>query len=112
MRGYWRGKFLFYDFEMYRQILAGDMRAVYTGTFAEQSIEMELKETVIRIKKAEVGGQGPLLAAGFKDSEGSIAEDEQRRIEVGYGYEVAHSDEPDEDGWTKEILISGKVRTS
>jgi hypothetical protein len=109
MTGYWRGKFLFYDFEMYRQILAGDMRAVYTGNFAEQTVEMELKETLVRIKKEDVGGQGLLLSAGFRDPEGMDPEEEQRRIEAGYGSEIARSNEPDEVGWTKEILISGKV---
>jgi hypothetical protein len=109
LNGYWRGTFLFYDFEMYRQIIAGDLRAVYTGQFSAQSIEMQLKETVIKIRKDQVGGEGPLLHAGFNDVAEEQGEQEQNRIQAGYGYEVAHGDEPDDDGWTKEILISGRV---
>lgn len=110
LQGFWRGKFLFYDFEMYRQILAGDMRGLYTGTFAEQVAEMELHETVIRVKREEVGGGGPLLAAGFRDVEYAEGEREQERIKTGYGYQVVEDvDEGDEPGWTKEMLISGRV---
>lgn len=110
LRGFWRGKFLFYDFELYRQILAGDMRGLYTGTFAEQVAEMELEETVVRVRKEDVGGQGPLLAAGFKDAESDQGDAEQARVRAGYGNEVVSPDEPDEPGWTKEILVSGRVR--
>ena len=111
VQGFWRAKFLFYDFDMYRQILAGNLRAVYTGTFAEQAAELELKETVIKIRADQVGGDGPLLTAGFIDEEGENAsEREQERIEAGYGHEVVtNMDEPDEPGWIKEILITGCV---
>lgn len=110
IQGFWRGKFLIYDFELYRQILAGDMRGLYTGQFAEQVAEMELHETVIRIKKEEVGGAGPLLAAGYRDMEFDQGEVELERIRCGYGYQVVGDvDEVDEPGWTKEILISGRV---
>ncbi|KAL7419728.1 hypothetical protein Q5752_005644 [Cryptotrichosporon argae] len=109
IEGFWRGKFLFYDFDSYRRILAGNMRGVYTGTFAEQVAEMEFRETVIRVRTTEVGGHGPLLCAGFSDDED---DDEQARIEAGYGHEVVSGDEPDDEGWTKEILITGRCRTS
>ncbi|KAK6907237.1 hypothetical protein I203_101227 [Kwoniella mangroviensis CBS 8507] len=111
IKGFWRGKFLFYDFDLYRQILAGNMRGVYTGTFAEQAAEMELFETIIKLPKAQLGGKGPLLAAGFKDEfdeDGS----EQSLIKEGYGYELSNETEVLEEGWTKEILISGRARTS
>lgn len=109
LNGYWRGTFLFYDFEMYRQIIAGDLRAAYTGQFSAQNVEMQLRETVIKIPKDQVGGEGPLLDAGFKEVGEEQGEQEQQRIEAGYGYEVAHSDDMDQPGWTKEILISGRV---
>jgi hypothetical protein len=110
LRGFWRGKFLFYDFELYRQILAGDMRGLYTGTFVEQVAEMELEETVVRVRKEAVGGEGPLLAAGFRDVEPAEGDREQANIKAGYGNQVVRADEPDQPGWTKEILISGRVR--
>ena len=114
IEGFWRCKFLFYDFDMYRQILAGNIRGVYTGTFAEQATEMQLKETVIKVKKEDVGGKGPLLCAGFDiDGEGHDPEEEREKIQQGYGHELClDEDEPDEPGWTKEILISGIARSS
>lgn len=113
LQGFWRGKLLFYDFELYRQILAGDMRALYTGQFAQQVAEMELNETVIQVPKEEVGGGGPLLAAGFRDVEFDQGEVEQERIRAGYGYRVVGDvEEGDEPGWTKEILVSGRVSFS
>jgi hypothetical protein len=112
IEGFWRGKFLFYDFDMYRQILGGNMRAIYTGTFAEQAAEMELEETVIKIRIEELGGDGPLLSAGFRDDEVDGAA-QQDKILQGYGHELCLDDnEPDEEGWTKEILISGRVSFS
>ena len=108
LEGFWRGKFLFYDFDHYRQVLAGNMRAVYTGSFAEQVAEMEFKETLIKIRNDEVGGDGPLLWAGFAEGE-EDGPDGETSIERGYGHEVVSDDEPDEEGWTKEILFSGRV---
>lgn len=110
IQGFWRGKFLFYDFEFYREILSGNLRGVYTGMFAEQAVEAELRETLVKVKKEDVGGDGPLLTAGFKDM-GSL-EEETKFLEQGYGHEIVHEDDEDEEGWTKEILISGRGRTA
>lgn len=120
LKGVWRGKFLFYDFEQYRRVLSGDMRVVYTGPFAAQEVEMQLQETVIRVRKGEEGGEGPMLTAGYpgyddEDGEGdeeASENDEQRRIRQGYGHEVVvDPEEADEEGWTKEILVSGRAKT-
>ncbi|WWC87780.1 uncharacterized protein L201_002672 [Kwoniella dendrophila CBS 6074] len=111
IKGFWRGKFLFYDFDLYRQILAGNMRGVYTGTFAEQAAEFELNETIIKLPKDKVGGDGPLLSAGFKDEYDENGE-EQDKIKNGYGFQLSNENEIVQEGWTKEILISGRVRTS
>jgi hypothetical protein len=112
LEGYWRGKFLFYDFDMYRQILAGHIRGVYTGTFAEQAIEMDIKETVVRVRMEDLGGKGSMLCAGFDDKEDGEAE--IKWVQEGYGNEVIRDLEQaaDEEGWTKEILLSGRARTS
>lgn len=98
IQGFWRGKFLFYDFEFYREILSGNLRGVYTGMFAEQAVEAELRETLVKVKKEDVGGDGPLLTAGFKDM-GSL-EEETKFLEQGYGHEIVHEDDEDEEGWT------------
>nr|ODN87764.1 hypothetical protein L204_06431 [Cryptococcus depauperatus CBS 7855] len=109
IQGFWRGKFLFYDFTLYRQILGGNMRGVYTGMFAEQEVEMELKETLVKVKKDQVGGDGQLLHAGFEDMEDM---DEAVKFTAqGYGHRLAQDNEEDEEGWTKEILITGTGRT-
>lgn len=107
IEGFWRGTFLFYDFEFYRHILSGNLRGVYTGMFAEQAVEAELRETLVKMKREDVGGDGPLLTAGFKDMESF--EEEIRFLEQGNGYEIVNDDDEDEEGWTKEILISGRV---
>lgn len=120
VQGFWRGTFMYINFELYRQIVAGDMRALYTGDFAQQAAEMELHETVIRVKIEDVGGKGPMLSAGFDDDDDKATSDvEQARLRSGYGHDVVDTTgrqpeelDPDEPGWTKEILLSGRMRTS
>ena len=73
-------------------------------TFADRASEAELKETVIKVKVDQVGGKGPMLCAGFDDTYAD-EEEEQTRIQAGYGWELCADDhEVDQPGWTKEIL--------
>jgi hypothetical protein len=112
LQGFWRGNLLFFDFDAYRQMLAGNMGAMYTGTFAQHAVELEIKETVIRVRNEDVGGKGSLLNAGFADEE---TEEEQGHILSGYGYEVLTGDAVyarEALGWTKEILLSGVMRSA
>ncbi|BEI82092.1 hypothetical protein CcaverHIS002_0212520 [Cutaneotrichosporon cavernicola] len=112
LEGFWRGRLLFFDFDAYRQMLAGNMPAVYTGTFATHAAEAEIRETVIQVREEDVGGKGSLLNAGFADEE---REEEQERIRTGYGHKVLTGDDlkkADPPGYTKEILLSGRVRSS
>jgi hypothetical protein len=112
LQGFWRGKLLFFDFDSYRQMLPSNMRSLYTGTFAQHAVELELKETVIRVHCDDVGGEGSLMNAGFAEEE---TEEEQTRILNGYGYEVLTGDAVfarELPGWTKEILISGSCRSA
>lgn len=109
MQGFWRGRLLFFDFDAYRQMIGGNMPAVYTGTFATHAVELEIHETVIRVREEDVGGTGAMMNAGFADEE---TEQEQAYIRSGYGHEVLTGDElikPDPAGYTKEILLSGGV---
>ena len=54
-----------------------------------------------------------MLYAGFDAEEAEGPEAEQAKIRAGYGHEVWDGeDESDEEGWTKEILLSGRSRTS
>lgn len=111
IQGFWRGNLLFFDFDAYRQMLSGNMRALYTGTFVKHAVELDIKETVIRVRHEDVGGKGSILNCGFADEE---TEEEQAQILAGYGHEVLTGDavyahEP--PGWTKEILLSGMCRS-
>ncbi|ODO09228.1 hypothetical protein I350_02828 [Cryptococcus amylolentus CBS 6273] len=108
VQGYWRGKFLFYDYELYREMTEGNMRRVYTGMFADQAVEMELKEIVVKVREEDVGGDGPMIGAGFKDLDD--VDEEVKAVEEGYGHEIVGDDEPVPEGWTKEILIAGRGR--
>lgn len=116
VQGYWRGRIFVIDFEKYREILGGDIRLLYTMPFAQHAAEMQLKETIIRVRKEDVGGKGSSLDAGFDPVVLGVntEEEEQERVEAGYGHEVVPvtagiADEDDEEGWTKEILVSGIV---
>ncbi|ORX36504.1 hypothetical protein BD324DRAFT_580977 [Kockovaella imperatae] len=113
LQGFWRCQFLTLDFDIYRQILAQDMRVLYTGEYSEQVAETELRETVIVVREEDVGGSGSVLHAGFRQlrPEDDI-EDELRAIEAGYGHRVCVDvNAPDQPGWTKEILVTGRVNT-
>lgn len=112
LTGFWRGNLLFYDFDAYRQMLSGNMRSLYTGTFAQHAVELDLHETVIRIRAEDVGGKGSLLNCGFADEE---TEEEQALIKDGYGHQVLTGDAiyaREAPGWTKEILLSGGCRSA
>ncbi|ODO06361.1 hypothetical protein L198_01593 [Cryptococcus wingfieldii CBS 7118] len=110
VQGYWRGKFLFYDYELYREMTEGNMRRVYTGMFADQAVEMELKEIVVKVREEDVGGDGPMFGAGFKDLDN--VDEEVKAVEEGYGHEIVGDDEPVPEGWTKEILLAGRGRNA
>lgn len=112
LEGFWRGRLLFFDFDAYRQMLAGNMPAVYTGTFATHAVELDIRETVTQVREDDVGGTGSLMNAGFADEE---TEEEQERIRNGYGNKVLTGEElkkASPPGYTKEILLSGGVSLS
>ncbi|SJX60285.1 uncharacterized protein SRS1_11599 [Sporisorium reilianum f. sp. reilianum] len=68
--GIWEGRFSFFDFDSYREMLAGRMRSLYEGPFGEQPQIWKIKEKIVRLGPGEVeGGRGSLLAAGYVASE-------------------------------------------
>lgn len=70
--GSWEGRFCFFDFDAYRQMLQGDMRALYDGSFGEQPQMWKLKERMVRLHPPEqVGGTGNALSAGCEETNGS-----------------------------------------
>ncbi|KAK4685588.1 hypothetical protein P7C73_g4567, partial [Tremellales sp. Uapishka_1] len=58
--GYWEGNFSFFDYDAFREMLAGHMSALYEGPFGEQAQVWKLKETYVRKKKPKAATT-PLL---------------------------------------------------
>ncbi|KAI5476237.1 hypothetical protein MNV49_007937 [Pseudohyphozyma bogoriensis] len=63
--GSWEGRFSFFDFDSYRDMLGGRMRSLYEGPFGDQPQVWRIEEKVVRIPRGRQGGSGPLLNAGF-----------------------------------------------
>ncbi|GAA5866018.1 hypothetical protein JCM8547_002916 [Rhodosporidiobolus lusitaniae] len=67
LAGSWEGRFSFFDFDSYRDMLGGRMRSLYEGPFGDQPQVWKIEERVVRLAKGEkVGGSGPALNAGFE----------------------------------------------
>ncbi|GAA6061770.1 hypothetical protein JCM10212_001376, partial [Sporobolomyces blumeae] len=68
LAGNWEGRFSFFDFDSYRDMLGGRMRSLYEGPFGDQPQVWKLEETVVKIDRANgdrPGGTGPALNAGY-----------------------------------------------
>ncbi len=72
--GCWEGNFSFFDFDAFREMLAGQSRALYVGPFGEQAQVWRLEETFVRPKSNSRKGKtrsrglplhGPMTNAGF-----------------------------------------------
>lgn len=119
--GIWEGRFSFFDFDSYREMLAGRMRSLYEGPFGEQPQIWKIKEKIVKLGPGEVeGGKGSILAAGYTMSDsqqdppaGAAALDskgKRRALPQDWGRYPAF---PDEDGRERyEILLSGTVSSS
>lgn len=67
LSGSWEGRFSFFDFDSYRDMLGGRMRSLYEGPFGDQPQVWKIEEKVVRLKKGEnQGGRGPTLNAGYE----------------------------------------------
>jgi hypothetical protein len=68
--GSWEGRFTFFDFDSYRDMLGGKVRSLYEGPFGEQPQVWKLREHVVKINYADrVGGKGSLMNAGYYDND-------------------------------------------
>ncbi|SPO19894.1 uncharacterized protein UTRI_00290_B [Ustilago trichophora] len=68
--GIWEGRFSFFDFDSYREMLAGRMRSLYEGPFGEQPQIWKIKEKLVKLGPGEAeGGKGSILAAGYTSSD-------------------------------------------
>lgn len=111
--GIWEGRFSFFDFDSYREMLAGRMRSLYDGPFGEQPQIWKIKERIVRLAPGEVeGGKGSILAAGYTSDP---AVDAQEVGGKGKGKALPHDwhqypSFPDDDQRERyEILLSGTV---
>ncbi|ORY25359.1 hypothetical protein BCR39DRAFT_290672 [Naematelia encephala] len=73
--GNWEGNFSFFDFDAFRDMLAGQTYALYEGPFGEQAQVWRLKETFVRRKQApwherKGKGKGKAKATVTTDDEG------------------------------------------
>lgn len=70
--GAWEGRFSFFDFDSYREMLAGRMASLYQGPFGEQPQVWKLKEHFVRVgarSRRTAGGDGSIINAGFSSDE-------------------------------------------
>lgn len=68
--GAWEGRFSFFDFDSYREMLVGRMRSLYEGPFGEQPQVWKVRERILRVSSGEPeGGQGSILNAGYPNRE-------------------------------------------
>lgn len=68
--GSWEGRFTFFDFDSYRDMLGGKIRSLYEGPFGEQPQVWKIREHVVKINYADQeGGKGSLLNAGYFDDD-------------------------------------------
>lgn len=71
LAGSWEGRFSFFDFDSYRDMLGGRMRSLYEGPFGDQPQVWKIEERVVKLKKGDrPGGKGPVLNAGFEVGQG------------------------------------------
>ncbi|RSH90140.1 hypothetical protein EHS25_001474 [Saitozyma podzolica] len=56
--GCWEGNFSFFEFEAFREMVAGQSRALYEGPFGEQAQVWKLKETYVRPIGSARGNKG------------------------------------------------------
>jgi hypothetical protein len=56
--GCWEGNFSFFEFEAFREMVAGQSRALYEGPFGEQAQVWKLKETYVRPIGSAPGNKG------------------------------------------------------
>ncbi|KAF6766796.1 hypothetical protein PSEUBRA_000264 [Kalmanozyma brasiliensis GHG001] len=116
--GIWEGRFSFFDFDSYREMLAGRMRSLYEGPFGEQPQIWKIREKIVQLGPGDVeGGKGSILAAGYTTTEphgdaslaaAALAVDTKGKSKALPQDWDRYPSFPDEDGRERyEILLSG-----
>lgn len=74
--GSWEGRFAYFAFESYRDMLGGKLRSLYEGQFGEQPQVWKIKEHVVKLKPGEVqGGRGEILNSGYLEGDEPTSRD-------------------------------------
>ncbi|KWU46528.1 hypothetical protein RHOSPDRAFT_15251 [Rhodotorula sp. JG-1b] len=113
LTGSWEGRFSFFDFDSYRDMLGGRMRSLYEGPFGDQPQVWKLEERIVRLERGQKpGGRGSLLNAGFAVGEG--VEASPPRSTRGPSQSALGTSTDEEGDWTDvdadgeyEILLTG-----
>ncbi|SGY77423.1 BQ5605_C005g03633 [Microbotryum silenes-dioicae] len=67
LAGSWEGRFSFFDFDSYREMLGGRMRSLYEGPFGDQPQVWKIEEMIVKLEAGQRhGGKGPILNAGYE----------------------------------------------
>lgn len=104
--GVWEGRFTFFDFDSYREMLGGRVRSLYEGPLRAQPQIWRIEEHVVEVSDdLPEGGRGSALTAGFEKTW-----DEDRMNTANSIQRAVSPDEPLDPAKRYEILLFGVVR--
>lgn len=120
--GAWEGRFSFFDFDSYREMLAGRMRYLYEGPFGEQPQVWKLREHFVRVGDGyrKEMGEGSIITAGFHLEDPSedllmlprsVREAREQAREVGNGKRAPAEDDKDNKSKRSNSLEEGASAT-
>lgn len=98
--GCWEGNFSFFEFEAFREMLAGQSRALYEGPFGQQAQVWKLYETFVRPKWVR-----PVIVDEGKGK----AKQEEEDTETGDDGENAMDDKVEDKGKGKGLPLNGPI---
>ncbi|KAH8926700.1 hypothetical protein BT69DRAFT_1238772 [Atractiella rhizophila] len=90
--GTWEGRFSFFDFDSYRDMLGGEMISLYEGPFGCQPQVWKLEEKLVKVTEEEMGGSGSALNAGYelgekgRTSSEKFSAGDRRRVLADLGF--------------------------
>ncbi|GAA5931523.1 uncharacterized protein JCM15063_001492 [Sporobolomyces koalae] len=69
LEGNWEGRFSFFDFDSYRDMLGGRMRSLYEGPFGDQPQVWKLEERIVKLERttSTITTSSKTTSAGIKD---------------------------------------------
>lgn len=87
-------------------MLAGDDKALFDNCFGQQGQQLILREEIVYVPRATLGGTGPALHCGFPlDAETPI-------VSRPCPFEEEALDDEEGSEWVKEMMIYGSGRSN